>query len=117
MRILGYTDQVARYMEASSLLYTKPGGVTSTEGAVMGIPMVHIRPIPGCESGNRRVFTRAGMSVTARSARALAAKGRLLLDDPERQERMRRAQQTRIAADAAGRIVAFLEKEIRRRET
>lgn len=116
VRILGYTDQVARYMEAGNLLYTKPGGITSTEGAVMGIPMVHMRPIPGCESGNRRVFTQAGMSVTARSARALAAKGRLLLDDPERQERMRRAQQTRIAADAAGHIVAFLERETGRGE-
>ena len=35
VRIVGYTDQVARYMEASDLLYTKPGGITSTEGAVM----------------------------------------------------------------------------------
>jgi len=111
VKIIGYTDQVARYMESCDLLYTKPGGITSTEGAVMGVPMVHMRPIPGCESRNRRMFTREGMSVTARSARALAAKGRLLLNDPERQARMRKAQQSRIAADAAGEIAAFLERQ------
>jgi len=112
VQILGYTDQVARYMEACDLLYTKPGGITSTEGAVVGIPMVHMRPIPGCESSNRRIFTREGMSVTAHSPLALAAKGRRLLDDPERQARMCLSQQTRIAADAAGQIVEFLEGKI-----
>lgn len=111
VRIVGFTSQVARYMEACDLLYTKPGGITSTEGAVMGIPMVHMRPIPGCESRNRRIFTREGMSVTARSARALAAKGRVLLSDPERQERMREAQHAQIAVNAAGEIAAFLERQ------
>ncbi len=112
VRILGFTDQVARYMEASDLLYTKPGGITSTEGAVMGVPMVHMRPIPGCESRNRRLFTREGMSVSARGVLALAVKGRRLLASPERQERMRRAQRRQVAADAAGQIVSFLEKHV-----
>lgn len=112
VRIVGFTDQVARYMEASDLLYTKPGGVTSTEGAVMGVPMVHMRPIPGCESRNRQFFTREGMSVSARGVLALAVKGRRLLASPERQERMRQAQRRQVAADAAGQIVSFLEKRV-----
>ena len=57
IQVIGYTDQVARYMEACDLLYTKPGGITSTEGAVMGVPMVHMKPIPGCETRNRQLFT------------------------------------------------------------
>ncbi len=110
VRVVGFTGQVARYMEASDLLYTKPGGVTTTEGAVMGVPMVHMRPIPGCESRNRELFTREGMSVSARGVLALAVKGRRLLANPERQEEMRRAQRRQVSQDAAAQIVRFLEE-------
>ena len=30
-------------------IYTKPGGLTSTEALVKNIPIVHTAPIPGCE--------------------------------------------------------------------
>ena len=63
-------------------------------------------------SRNRQLFTREGMSVTARGVLALAVKGRRLLASPERQERMRRAQRRQVAADAAGQIVSFLEKHV-----
>lgn len=109
VRVVGFTGQVARYMEASDLLYTKPGGITSTEGAVMGTPMVHMKPIPGCESRNLRLFTREGMSVSARGVLALAVKGRRLLASPRRQEEMLLAQRSQIAQDAAAQIVDFLE--------
>ena len=52
VRVLGYTDQVAAYMAACDVIFTKPGGLSSTEAAVMGIPMVHTNPIPGCETKN-----------------------------------------------------------------
>lgn len=115
VRVVGFTDQVARYMEAADLLYTKPGGITTTEGAVMGVPMVHMKPIPGCESRNRQLFTREGMSVSARGVLALAVKGRRLLSSPERQEEMRRAQRRQVAADAAAQITAFLEEHVKER--
>lgn len=37
-------------MAAADVLFTKPGGLTTTEAAVKGIPIVHTRPIPGCET-------------------------------------------------------------------
>ena len=48
--ILGYTDQMPLYLRACDLVFTKPGGLTSTEAAVCGTPMVHTRPIPGSDS-------------------------------------------------------------------
>lgn len=109
VRVVGFTDQIARYMEASDLLYTKPGGITTTEGAVMGVPMVHMRPIPGCESRNRQLFTREGMSVSARGVLAMAMKGKRLLASPERQAEMRLIQRRQVKQDAAQEIVEFLE--------
>lgn len=109
--VTGRTEQVARYMEASELLYTKPGGITTTEGAVMGVPMVHMAPIPGCETRNRQLFTSHGISVSARGVLAQAVKGRRLLADPARCRRMVEAQRIQITADSAGRAALFLEEK------
>lgn len=112
VEVVGQTDQVARYMEASDLLYTKPGGLTSTEGAVMGVPMVHMKPIPGCESRNRALFTKCGMSVSARGVLGQAVKGVRLLNDPRRCQAMCEAQRRQIETDAAARLVCFLEEQV-----
>ncbi len=79
-------------MEACDLFYTKPGGITSTEGTVMGVPMVHMKPIPGCESRNRRLFVKNGMSVSARGVFFQAVSGIKLLESPERCKAMIKAQ-------------------------
>ena len=50
VQILGYTEKIADFMAAADVLFTKPGGLTTTEAAVKGIPIVHTRPIPGCET-------------------------------------------------------------------
>ncbi len=112
VKVVGLTDKVARYMEACDLLYTKPGGITSTEGAVMGIPMIHMKPIPGCETRNRQLFTEHGMSVSARGVLAQAVKGVRLLNDPQRCRRRVEAQRRQAASDAAGAVVDFLERHI-----
>ena len=55
--LVGQTRQMDVYMKASDIVYTKPGGLTSTEAAVSGIPIVHTAPIPGCESANKRFLS------------------------------------------------------------
>lgn len=37
-KILGYTTQMNLYMKACDVLFTKPGGLTSTEGQLRGSP-------------------------------------------------------------------------------
>lgn len=63
--LLKSTPDMAEYMRACDLFISKPGGLSSTEAAVMGIPLVHYSPIPGCESFNVRFFQEHGMSVPA----------------------------------------------------
>ena len=43
-------------MDACDVIYTKPGGLTSTEALVKNIPIVHTAPIPGCEAANVAFF-------------------------------------------------------------
>lgn len=59
-RILGYTREISKWMDASDLLITKPGGMTCTEGLAKGIPMLFYESIPGQEEKNREYFVRIG---------------------------------------------------------
>lgn len=69
IRILQKTDQIATYLQASDLYLTKPGGLSSTEAAVIGIPLAHLPPIPGCETKNAAFFAIHGMSRRIKTTR------------------------------------------------
>ena len=62
-------------MAAADVLFTKPGGLSSTEAAVRRVPLVHTDPIPGCETKNRAFFVSRGMSVTGAHQKELAEAG------------------------------------------
>lgn len=108
--IIGQTKQMDLYMKACDILYTKPGGLTSTEAAVSGIPIVHTEPIPGCETANRKFFSRRGMSLAPRTLDQQIRQGIELLESPEKQREMAEAQRRNIAADSAAQIVKLLEQ-------
>ncbi len=63
--LIGHTDQMALYMKACSVFIGKPGGLSSTEAVVAGVPLLHSAPIPGCETKNVRFFSQNGLSVNA----------------------------------------------------
>ncbi len=61
-RILGFVDNLHELMNASDILVSKAGGLTSAEAMAMGIPMLVVDPIPGQESRNAEMIVeqRAG---------------------------------------------------------
>ena len=65
--LVGHTNQMADYMNACDFILTKPGGLSSTEAAVSGTPMIHLASIPGCESHNLDYFEHHGMSLGVRN--------------------------------------------------
>ena len=93
-------------MKACDIIYTKPGGLTSTEAAVSGIPIVHTAPIPGCETANRKFFEKHKMSLSPRTI------DRQVAESPERVQAMVEAQRNCISGKAAAKIVDFLEKSV-----
>ena len=108
-RVLRKTDRMADYMKAADVFITKPGGLSSTEAAVSGTPIVHYSPIPGCESKNFRFFTENGMSLGARTPLSLF---RVLRDDQtgERLAAMSRRQAEGIRPTAAQDICLLAEE-------
>ena len=65
VRVIGHTDQMALYLRACELFFTKPGGLSTTEAAVMEVPLALLPPIPGCETRNLQFFTQSGMGAKA----------------------------------------------------
>lgn len=66
IRILKSTAKMADYVKACDVFISKPGGLSSTEAAVSGKPLIHLAPIPGCESRNVKFFEKRGMSLYAK---------------------------------------------------
>ncbi len=107
--ILGVTSQMALYMRACDILYSKPGGLTSTEAAVTGIPLVHTTPIPGCETLNQKFFRKHGMSVSAKGPRRQAALGMRLVKSPKARHNMIHWQQDTIPRNATQEVCDLIE--------
>ncbi|MNJ45852.1 Processive diacylglycerol beta-glucosyltransferase [compost metagenome] len=61
--IIGHTHEVSKWMDASDILITKPGGMTCTEGLAKDIPMLFFESIPGQEEKNREYFVSHGFGM------------------------------------------------------
>lgn len=105
IQIITFTTQVYLFMEAADVLITKPGGLSSTEAITLGIPMIHLLSIPGCETRNADFFVRHGMSLLAESPLDAVEKAIKLVEDPQQRERMKDNQRAHAHPDAAKRIV------------
>ena len=108
IHIIGYTKQIARYMAACDVCFTKPGGLTSTEAAVRRIPIVHMEPIPGCETENRRFFMKNGMSVSSREIQEQVRLGVRLIQDSKKKEQMIQRQKKCMRGNATQEVFELL---------
>lgn len=109
--LLRKTKQMALYMRACDLFISKPGGLSSTEAAVVQVPYIHITPIPGCETKNMRYFSKKGMSMAVRYPQISLAKTVEKLSNTKNIQKMQRSQQNGIPQDARRCICDWIEKK------
>ena len=107
--LLHKTDRMASYMRACDVFISKPGGLSSTEAAVCGIPYIQIAPIPGCEIKNMKYFQKNGMSIAVRHPRMKLAKALNQLNCKRNAELMKEKQKKGIPSDARKHICDWLE--------
>ncbi len=88
----GFTDRVPELMDASDVLFSKPGGITGTEAVLKNIPLVHTSPIPGLETYNARFFHYHNMSYSTSDPLMQAEVALRLCNDASWRERMVQAQ-------------------------
>ena len=103
------TNKMALYLKASDVFISKPGGLSSTESAAAGVPLVHISPIPGCESRNAEFFAKEGIAVKVENTEAELLSAVERLSEPGNAEEMRKRQRAVINQNAAMDICELLE--------
>lgn len=109
VHVTGYTDHVSQYMDASDVIFTKPGGLTSTEALVKNIPIVHTAAIPGCETKNSDFFVSRGLSLASEHVHIQVSQGITLAENEEIRNAMLSTQKKYAAPDASANIVKLLK--------
>ena len=84
IHIHGFVRDISTMMDSADLYLTKPGGLSTTEAAAKGLPMVFIDAVAGCEEYNLNYYVRLGGAVTADSPEELAQLCLNLMGNPNR---------------------------------
>lgn len=105
VKIIPYTEEVYLYMFASDVVISKPGGLTSTEAAVAGIPLIHLLAYAGCETKNAEFFSKRGMSKNAANVKEAAEFTKNTVYSKEEREWIVQMQRKYIPQNAAETIV------------
>ena len=98
---VGFTDQVPALMSCADIAITKPGGLSTSECLVMGLPMVLINPIPGQEERNADFLLQEGVALRADDPVTLRYRLQCLLTHPSGLMRMRERALALAKPDAA----------------
>ena len=112
LTVTGFTRRMADWLRACDLVVTKAGPGTIAEATCCGTPLLLTSHLPGQETGNAEIVTRAGAGCRARSVQRLLAEINGLRRDQERTLAMRAASarlgQPTAAADIAGLIAGLV---------
>ena len=87
-KVLSYTESMDSLMDASDLIITKPGGLTSAEALAKGLPLIIVKPIPGQEERNGRYLIDQGAALAVDHLKDLPEVIEELLLSPQKIEEM-----------------------------
>jgi 1,2-diacylglycerol 3-beta-galactosyltransferase len=107
LTVTGFTRHMADWLRACDLVVTKAGPGTIAEATCCGAPLLLTSHLPGQETGNTEIVTRAGAGRRARSVRRLLAEVDGMRRDRERTHAMRAAS-ARLGRPAAAADIAAL---------
>jgi processive 1,2-diacylglycerol beta-glucosyltransferase len=114
IKVIGYSEEMHRWMAAATLLIGKPGGLTISEAMACGLPMVIVSPIPGQEERNSDHLLEMGMAIKCNEFTTLSYKVGELLENPGRLQAMRRNALSWAQPEAAQVIARTLLDETQR---
>lgn len=113
-RIFGFVENIVEFMQASDVIITKPGGLSSAEAMASGLPMVLVDPIPGQEDRNCEYLLEKGVAVRLYDLSDADNKVESLLRNEKTFQIMKdtakKAARPNASLDVAKDVLAFMEK-------
>ena len=90
-KLIYFTEEINKFMQASDIIITKPGGLTVTEALACNIPMAVFDAIPGQEEENADFLLKHNMAVRISDGNSCREAIVELLKDREKLEDMKEA--------------------------
>lgn len=106
--VKGFITNMNSYMKASTVIVAKPGGLTTTEIAMMRKPLIHMMPIPGVETYNAKFFLENKMSKRASNEEEIISTIKEVIENKDIQKEMIENQQKIINDKSAEDLVKFV---------
>jgi processive 1,2-diacylglycerol beta-glucosyltransferase len=88
VKVFGFVDNMHELMSASDLIFSKAGGLTTSECMALGLPMVINKVIPGQEEDNVEYLVSKNAAVKAADFQDIVTKVNELLADPAKLSEM-----------------------------
>jgi processive 1,2-diacylglycerol beta-glucosyltransferase len=114
LHVSGWTNDIAALMQAAAVLVTKPGGLTTAEAALSGLPVIIFDAIPGPERRNAARLAEIGAGVLTSGARETVVSVLSLLGDESARRRMSARARLLARPDAANVIARLALDEVGR---
>jgi processive 1,2-diacylglycerol beta-glucosyltransferase len=112
VRAVGFVQNTSLLMDSADIFITKPGGISTSEAVVKGLPMVLENRVSACENYNLKLFCEAGCAIAEEDPEELAVRAIRLLRSPAALQNMAGSLvRQRIAADE---VAEILLKDIRK---
>lgn len=111
--VKGFIHNMGEYMKASTIVISKPGGVTTTEVAELRRPLILMMPIPGVEDYNMKFFLNNQMCLKAESVQELVEQAKKLLSSKTLQDAITKNQEENIKNYSAKALVEFVLDKIK----
>ena len=89
IRAYGFTDNIDLMMDASDIVISKPGGLTTSEALAKGIAMIAVNPIPGQEDRNLMYLLNNGAIISANDTYRMSDAIHQLLGIPQRLDELK----------------------------
>jgi processive 1,2-diacylglycerol beta-glucosyltransferase len=106
--LIGFSDNIPRYMAAADLLIGKPGGLTTSEALAAGLPFAVVQPYPLQEEANTTYLLENGVGFRIEPLSVFQLKVKRFLADDARRQQMQQAAKALAKPDAARSIVTVL---------
>jgi UDP-N-acetylglucosamine:LPS N-acetylglucosamine transferase len=93
VRVIGYSDEIEKLMQAANVMISKLGGLTTFEALACRLPIIAdatTRPMPQ-EAGTVELLSRRGAGIALRRCSDIVPTLRSLIRDPQRYHTMRAA--------------------------
>lgn len=89
IKVFEFVNNVPELMSASDVVITKPGGLTTTESLVSGLPMIIINPIPGQEEENAQFLEHSNVGIWLKKQMNITETISNFLSDDEKLKEMK----------------------------